>query len=183
MSFPLLFAIRGAGLGLFGLWLLLSIWHQFVLVAALARGRWLKRLSWDVFSLVPYWCFWTGSPRRDCLLLYRDKLIDGRLTAWQNAWEVSPDSWVWIWSPQCRKARVIEKWIDPLRSLAEGKTEAGRLFLSRLYVSVASYTSALQRSQWSEFRQFMIAKVAGFDQEVPAEILFVSPLFRLEDEP
>ena len=68
-------------------------------------------------------------------------------------------------------------------ALAEGKTQAGHLFLSRNYVSAALHTSGLQHSRWSEFRQFMIAKVCGFDREEPAQILFVSPLFPLDDEP
>jgi hypothetical protein len=117
------------------------------------------------------------------MLLYRDKLVDGELTEWRNGWAVTPNAWSWIWSPQARQLRTVERWFQPLISLAEGEIKASHFFLSRIYVSAALHVSGLERTQWSECRQFMIARIGGFDRVQPAQILFVSPLFRLDEEP
>jgi len=173
-------AVRSLFLAFLAIWLLLSFWNQVVLVTAIAKHRRFVRFKWDVFALIPFWGFWSGSPDRDSVLLYRDKLADGSLTPWKSAWAMSPNPFRCIWSPQIRKWRAIDKWVPLLIDVAQGKKQPNELFLSRLYLSAAIYISGLQRSNWSEFRQFMVARASGFDREDPVEILFVSPLFRLE---
>jgi hypothetical protein len=175
------FGVRGLVLAFLGAWLLLSIWNQFLLLKANAkRGRSYRGFQWDVWGMIPVWCLWTDPPSWDSVLLYRNKLTDGRLTPWKNAWAVSANPFRGIWSPQSRKCRAIHAWLPLLTTVAEGERQPRESFLSWQYVSAALYVSGLQPHDSIEYRQFMVARVSGFDREQPAEILFVSPLFRLE---
>jgi len=175
------FAVRALVLAFLGAWLLLSIWNQFLLLKANAkRGCPYRGFQWDVWGMIPLWCLWTDPPSWDSVLLYRDKLTDGRLTPWKNAWAVSANSFRGIWSPQSRKCRAFHSWLPILATVAEGERQPRECFLSWYYVSAVLYVSGLQPHDSIEYRQFMVARVSGFDREQPAEILFVSPLFLLE---
>jgi hypothetical protein len=166
-------------LAFFGGWLLISVCNQFVLVNAIVKRRAFPIVKWDIFALIPYWCFWSACPNRDCLLLYRDKLTDGSFTLWRSVWGPSRGPLGWIWNPRIRNWKVIDNWLPALLALAQGEKSANEFFVSRLYVSAAVYISGLKRSDRTDRRQFMVARISGFDSDEPAEILFVSPLFRL----
>jgi hypothetical protein len=181
LNSSILFAIRSLIFGLLGTWLLLSLWGQFSLVRAAAkRGRPFQGFKWDFLGLIPLWALWTRPATWDSVLLYRDRLANGRLTAWKSAWAMSPNPFRGIWSPQSRKSRAINAWFPLLAAVAEGRKQPSECFLSRAYVSAALYISGLQPTDSIEFRQFMVARICGFDRIEPAEILFVSPFFRLE---
>jgi hypothetical protein len=165
---------------LFALWAFISLWNQGAIVKALAERRRFSLIQWDIFALIPFWAFWSISTNRDAVLLYRDKYIDGSLTPWRNAWAVYPNCFSFIWSPQLRKWKALEQWYFLLASVAEGKKTPTELFLSRAYISAALHVSGLRSVAETEFRQFMIARVAGFDSDEPPEIMFVSPLFLLK---
>jgi hypothetical protein len=174
-------AIRGLFLGFFCVWLLFSVRTQFSLVRAIAQRRLYHFPQWDTLRLIPSWGFYSLPPTRDSVLLYRDKLSDGRLTSWKSAWAMSGNPLRGIWSPQVRKHRAINSWLPLLRLVAEGKMQPAECFLSRAYVSAAIYVSGLQPRDSIDFRQFMVAEVSGFHRQEPVEILFVSPLFRLDN--
>lgn len=173
-------ALRAFFLAVFSTWLILSVWSQFLLVRATTRQRRYQGFKWDALGLIPLWSLWTNPGSTDSVLLYRNKLASGGLTPWRSAWAVSANPFRAIWSPQSRKTRAFHSWLRLLKSVAEGRKQPREYFLSRAYIAAAVYVSGLQPRDSIESRQFMVARVSGFDREAPAEILFVSPLFRLE---
>lgn len=173
--------VRCVLLVLLGAWLLLSVRTQFSLVRSIAKRRPYQFPKWDLLRLIPSWAFYSLPPARDSVLLYRDKLRDGRLTSWKSAWAMSANPFRGIWSPQVRKFRAINSWLPLLRLVAEGNMQPAECFLSRAYVSAAIYVSGLQPRDSIDSRQFMVAEVSGFHRHEPVEVLFVSPLFRLDN--
>ena len=183
-TYPVLLPVKEwCALMFFLVWALLSLWNQYLLIVSIVKKHRYQRIKWDPLTLIPCWTFWASPPSDEWQLLYRDKLSDGTLTSWKAASEETQHRFRWIWNPDIRKWKAIRNFCSPLlRSAARGEGQSKELFVSRSYVALALYISALGRSSQGEFRQFMIARTFGFDHEASPEILFVSPLFRVEDK-
>jgi hypothetical protein len=178
---PLLLSVRER-LVVMGLlvWALLSLWNQYLLIASIVTRHRYQRIKWDPLTLIPCWTFWASPPSDEWQLLYRDKLSDGTLTSWKAAGDEGQHRLRWIWNPDIRKWKAIRNYCSPLlRSAANGERQSRELYISRSYVALALYVSAITLSAPADFRQFMIARTFGFDQNASPEILFVSPLFRV----
>jgi len=159
-------------------WMLLTIGYQLLLLAAFAKLRPFSRLNWDPLALIPRWIFWASPPAREWQVLYRNKYADGRLTPWTTAWRMRSNPFRWIWNPDVRTWKAIDDCcFSLLGRAAKGGKQPNELFVTWPYIALAAYISGIQPSSPGEFRQFMVAKACRSDDEEPAQILFVSPLF------
>lgn len=181
MSAISMFVIRFLVIALLSGWLFFSLVNQIFMLRATAKHTRYHFWKWDIFALIPYWGFWCAAPSGDSVLLYRDQQQNGALTTWKRAWSLKPVGLSFLWSPQIRKWKAADGWFPLLVSVAEGKKKTEDIYLSRLYIATAVHVSHLERANWSELRQFMVARISGIDRDEPAEILFVSPFFHLDD--
>ena len=167
-------------IAILAIWLLLTIVNQIFLLAGFAKVRVYPNLDWDPMAVIPRWIFWSAPPPREWQLLYRDKLPDGSLTPWKTAWRMRRNRFRWIWNPEIRRWKAVADCCYTLITLAsKGGGQRNELFVSWAYVATANYVSGIKPAPDRGFRQFMIANVCGFDNDDPARILFLSPLFEL----
>jgi hypothetical protein len=165
-------------LALLGLWLLMTVLNQCLLLAGFAGIRAFPNLERDPMAIIPRWLFWAAPHPREWQVLYRDKLPDGNLTPWKTAWSMRAKPLWWIWNPENRRWKAVADYCLTLLSLvAKRELHSNELFVSFGYVALAVYVSGIQPAP-GNFRQFMIANVCRFDEEEPAHILFLSPLFQ-----
>ena len=166
-------------LAILAVWLLLTIVSQCFLLAGFAKIRAFPNLERDPMGIIPRWLFWAAPHPREWQLLYRDKLPDGNLTSWKTVWSMRPNSLWWIWNPENRRWKAIADYCLTLLTLvSKRELQSSELFVSFGYVALASYVSGIQPAAQGCCRQFMIANVCTFDEEEPAHILFLSPLFQ-----
>jgi|HubBroStandDraft_1064217.scaffolds.fasta_scaffold00621_9 hypothetical protein len=79
---------------------LLGSW--FVASAVSQPGwRWNPLRSWDVLGLIPAWRMFTPRPdTEDYYVLYRDRLPDGCITPWSEAYPIPRRRWFHVfWNP------------------------------------------------------------------------------------
>jgi hypothetical protein len=143
--------------------------------------------NWDYFSLIPLWTFFAPTPgTRDHEVLFRDRLIDGRDTAWRQISVINVPWSCGIWNPAKRMKKAN---LDLTVFLAQHLVNAIKLeneeakksvFLSLPYIGIATRVASAPRGPLTSQRQFLVALSNGYEDPREAEILFISPFFSLQ---
>jgi hypothetical protein len=172
------------GVGLLAMWFLFSILAQFRRVGWMGGWvNWVK--SRDVLAMIPSWTFFAPNPgTRDHELLYRDRLVDGRYSAWKEIERPVGSLARAFWNPAKRRQKAVVDMCSILMRIASrSKTEiaAKRLVISVPYLGLLTYISCKEAGPLSVQRQFLIAHTFGHHSDKKPEILYVSHLHALTE--
>lgn len=172
--------------GIFGVWAVLSVLNQFPRVRKDA-GFFSSRIkSRDYLSLIPLWTFFAPTPgTHDHEVLFRDRLVDGRTTAWRQVSAIEVPWLCGLWNPgkRTKKAHLdltvflAQHAILAMNSKEEGAAKS--VFVSLPYIGIATRVGSAPRGPLTAQRQFMVAMSNGYQHPVEAEIVFISPFFSL----
>jgi hypothetical protein len=125
--------------------------------------------------------FFAYVPEREIQLLFRDRLFDQQLTSWKMLYYERNEILKWIWNPDRRRQKAVQDLTGGLLSLLAHEKDLTfpSLFSSPSYRKLATYISGLPCTCLTVERQFMIAMRPIPDSDLPAQILFISPMRRV----
>lgn len=159
-------------IGLFGIWLLLS-----VLVYFPALRKVIRKLDW--LALIPEWEFFAPIPgQQDYYVLYQDKYNDGTLTHWTEVKSAPQRGW-WnmVWNPGRRGNKALFDLVHEFLKLVNSGDRT--LEFSIPYLSLLNYISSIPRSTSPKFTQFLLMYSHGNSAEEDPEVLYISRLHEL----
>jgi hypothetical protein len=151
----------------------------------------------DAGRLVPDWALFARPRAADLVLLRRDVLRDGTLTAWREVDVAGPRRWYnFLWNPELgprRAALILASAVaaiprrarrDPARPLGQGTPTALGAMKTVPYLCLLRYLTGRSHPA-VDATQFMIIAVAGqaitgrYATAEPGTIQFVSELHRV----
>lgn len=166
-------------LAILGLWLLLTILAQF---HPSPWVRWVQ--ARDALTLIPDWSFFAPEPiAGDLQILYRDLLFDGQLTPWKEVTFHNASLLRAIWNPEKRRRKTSVTTATLLLQQVARHPNRRELFVSLPYLVTLMQVMTMPCSNASASRQFLIVHTFGSHTSQEAQLLFLSPLHRLEEEP
>ncbi|HET6360746.1 MAG TPA: hypothetical protein VFH11_01665 [Gemmatimonadota bacterium] len=163
--------IEAAPYVVFGIWLGLSVLHQF------PHGRWIRRIKrFDRFGVLPDWTFFAPTPIvSDYRFLYRDMSGDGTLTSWKEITYRNTSLLRSVWHPERRIQKGLNVSVASLvrRAIAAGRFEKRRL-LEVSYLLILNFVEKQPRDFRAVKRQFLIAQTRGVESDDNPHIMFLS---------
>jgi len=143
-----------------------------------------KISSRDICSLVPIWTFFAPNPgRTDLYLLYRDRDIEGNISAWREMRLTSRNSWLRLWSPSRRIQKGI---VDLAPNFTKDKVEnlqqsvSKRHTLEFQYLLLLNYVCNEPVDFRAQMRQFALARTNGHDSEDQPNVIFLSAFHQID---
>jgi hypothetical protein len=170
----------------------MTVLAAWFVVTILNQPRRTRRLvsaivSRDIGGLVPVWTFFAPNPGdTDTHLLFRDRDVEGRVTAWREVHVAGRRHVLDLWNPLRRINKGI---VDVVYDLTkrDGRTPqpsgpvpvTKRRMLSFPYVLLLNYVSQLRGDFGAIERQFAIVRTPGIGFRDQPNVLFVTPFHKL----
>ena len=154
-------------------------------VAQTRKVNFVRRLkSHDVFALMPVWTFFAPNPgTTDTRVLWRERLVDGAVSAWREIEPPTGGLLRTVWNPRKRIRKAITDAAPIVARRAASEPDNKLLLVSIPFLMLLNHVSSQPASPLAAARQFVIVQTAGADdEEGEPRILLVSNWHALTPE-
>jgi hypothetical protein len=167
--------LGAVSVSLLGLWFALSVLNQYhagSLIRPLQRR--------DALLVLPIWTFFWRVGAMDCTVSYRDRLVNGHITPWQEHPAYGTRLLLRpLWNPQRRTRYGVFDTCAQVVRLAGRLGPGERLADQPAYRALLNFVCQQPRADDSQSRQFMIVDTVDDPKSGAPNILFVSPFHDL----
>lgn len=126
---------------------------------------------------IPNWRFFAPVPaRHDFNVLHRDRLADGTVTSWREEELAVPRSTTQVlWHPRRRVEKALFDVASELFQVSERVDDRRAIQLSVSYLSLLNHvTHRVPHHPGTTAVQFLVARSAAYEDDVPPQLLFLS---------
>lgn len=126
---------------------------------------------------IPNWRFFAPVPaRHDFNVLHRDRLPDGTVTSWREEELAVPRATTQIlWHPRRRVEKALFDVASELFQVSEQVEDRRAIQLSVSYLSLLNHvTHRVPHHPDTTAVQFLVARSATYEEDVPPQLLFLS---------